>query len=51
VSVDHRPLLERKARGVLVRAYLAIVGCAVLGGGLAASLVLIITQPSKETPC
>ena len=50
MSVDPRPLLERQARGVLVRAYLAIVGCAVLGGGLAASLVLIITQP-KETPC
>jgi len=48
VSVDHRPLLERKARGILVRAYLGIIGCAVLGACALAIPVARLTQPPKE---
>ncbi|NUP03552.1 MAG: hypothetical protein HOW59_37080 [Nonomuraea sp.] len=48
--VDHRPHLERGAPQKIRAVLLGIAGCALLGGGLAATLVVHLTTPPKETP-
>ena len=46
---DHRPLLERGARRALLTVALGIAGCALLGGGLAAAVVIHLTTPKEKS--
>ena len=45
VVVDHRPYLERGADRAVRVIVLGIVGCALLGAGLAAGVVVYLTAP------
>ena len=47
--VDHRPQLERSAGRALRVIALGIAGCALLGGGLAAALVVHLTTPKESS--
>lgn len=48
MTVDHRPLLARKADLVVRATLLGIAGLALLGGGLAAALVVHLTTPKEK---
>ncbi|NUP34687.1 MAG: hypothetical protein HOU01_23690 [Streptomycetaceae bacterium] len=48
MTVDHRPLLARGAAGKVRAVVLGIVGCALLGGCLAAALVVHYTTPKER---
>jgi len=48
MAVDHRPQLERGANRVAAAILLGIAGCALLGGGLAAGLVVHLTTPTPK---
>jgi hypothetical protein len=48
VPVDHRPQAERGADQTVIAILLGIVGCALLGGGLAAALVAHLTTPKES---
>ena len=47
MSIDHRPLLERKARGVVLRAGGGIALLAAAGGWLGAAVALRLTSPRR----
>lgn len=48
MAVDHRPQLERGADRKVAAILLGIVGCALLGGGLAAAVVVHLTTPKES---
>ena len=50
MTVDHRPLLARKADRIRRVLYLGLAGCALLGAGLGAATAVHLTTP-KEKSC